>query len=738
MRQRLISFKRKVLQSITVTMKNLFCVGIGVFSLLCVGYILSGCSKSFQPKIDYPYLRVLSTKDIDLIKKTHATFTILYPMSFGRGEPWRSYTTRSEFNEYLEKTREFTDSAHKDGITVISYITKTFSSDFPELESLAVNKAYNTTLWNVYEDYFGPKPPESPTSWIERKADSSLGGYVWYAPSGGPGDYEKFLCANNPYFHRYMKGVIKILCDMGIDGFYLDHSESEGCYCYYCQEAFRQYLNREYPIGYVTERYGISSIENVKPPVEPDEALWSEWKKFTAKSQANLHNILLKYGHEYNPHFIVAGNLFGAGGFANAIFNGSDIEMMGEVDVILYSEIVPSTVSLTRGQLTIPGYREDSRVSNSPLYKHMVAAHHEKPILVYPLYPESPNPIPKESALYNIVRLVTAEAAANHVSMRRIQERHSSHVIHAVRDIYNLLEKNEEALSGAKMYSNVAILTSLNQFYYGNYSYIYSASRVLNDEGISHVMITEKELTSQKLSPYEVLILPFTPLMSNEQEKIIEDFINRGGGVVVIGPSGIKNQFGEIKIESTLASLIGIDYSNPPREVIKKEIGSGRIIYLWLDLERERMDREIFNDYDIAIMHHKIFGWGQFPDALKVTFQQLINATRWAANDSLTEIVESPGTVELTSMKSPDGKRIFAHLVNYQIDIDGNLTPLKDINVSIQLPKGKSVKLVLISTTSSPEAKELDFIEKSGNGRNYVKFSVPELEIYNMAHILLK
>lgn len=738
MKKEFITFRRKFMKYIIVPNKNLLFLCLVVFLILCINYTLSGCSKNFHPKIDYPHLRVLSTKDLDLIKETHATFTILYPMSFGRGEPWRSYTTRSEFDEYLEKMREFTNNAHKNGITVISYITKTFSSDFAELDSLAINKAYNTPLWNEYDDYFGPKPPESPTSWIERKVDGSLGGYVWYAPSGGPGDYEKFLCANNPYFHHYMKGVIKILCDMGIDGFYLDHSESEGCYCKYCHEEFIQYLKSEYPKGYVTERYDIPSIENVKPPVEPDEALWSEWKKFTAKSQANLHNILLEYGHKYNPNFIVAGNLFGAGGFANAIFNGSDIEMMGEVDVILYSEIVPSTTNLTLGQLTIPGFRDGYRISNSPLYKHMVATHNERPILVYPLYPESPNPIPKESALYNIVRLVTAEAAANHVSMRRIQESHSPHVINAVRDIYNLLEKNEKDLSGAKMYTNVAILTSLNQFYYGNYSYMYTASRILNDEGISHVMITEKELTTQKLSPYDVLILPYIPLLSSEQEKIIGEFIQSGGGVVVIGPSGKKNQFGEIKIESTLASLLGIDYSNPPREMIKKEIASGRIIYLWLDLERERMDVQIFNDYDIAIMHHKIFGWGQYPDALKVTFQKLIDATRWAANDYLTEIVESPGSIELTSMKSPDGKRIFAHLVNYQIDIDGNLTPLKNITISIQLPKGHSVKQVLISSTSSPEAKELDFIEKSGNGRNFVRFSAPELEIYDIAHIILE
>ena len=42
-------------------------------------------------------MRVLSTMNVDLIKDTKATFSIIYPLSFGGGEPWKSFDSRKKF-----------------------------------------------------------------------------------------------------------------------------------------------------------------------------------------------------------------------------------------------------------------------------------------------------------------------------------------------------------------------------------------------------------------------------------------------------------------------------------------------------------------------------------------------------------------------------------------------------------------------------------------------------------------
>ena len=62
-------------------------------------------------------------------------------------------------------------------------------------------------------------------------------------------------------------------------------------------------------------------------------------------------------------------------------------------------------------------------------------AHHQQPVLVYPYYPESPNPIEIESALYNQQRLIVAETFANHTSLRRVQKNHVKPVIDEIKAV---------------------------------------------------------------------------------------------------------------------------------------------------------------------------------------------------------------------------------------------------------------------------------------------------------------
>jgi hypothetical protein len=722
-------------------MKTLYCL------ILCL-FLLSGCAaqtdKSHSASsIDYPFLRVFCTEDITQIDTNQAKFSIVQPLSFGSGQPWASYPQRKGFSEVIQKAKSFTDKGHQKGFTYISYISKTISGG-PSPDELPLVKVYAEDLWAAYEDYFGPKPPKSPKDWIEKRADGSLGGYTWVSPSGKAG-FHSFACANNPHFHRYMKGVVKALIDMGIDGFYLDHTEGKGCYCEYCESGFGEYLTNQYPQNFVTKKYNLSAVADLKLPKSDRDPLWIEWRKFISASQVELHQILKNEATRLgDTDFIVSGNLFGAGGFGFAALNGSDIEMAGDIDVILYSEIVPSTTNKEEAYLTIPGFRENTRVSNSPLYKHMTFAHHQRPVLVYPYYPESPNPVQKESALYNTQRLIVAECFANHTSMRRVQHNHKKSVRDASKNVYELLHSVENSMKGAKLYSNVAIITSLNQFYHGYYSYMYSASRMLNDAGISHTMLTERDLDPANLENLNVLILPYLPLLSKTSENEIQTFINHGGTAILIGPCGLKDQYGMVKDKSILMTML--DDGEVPQTTVQKQIGQGTVIYLPVSTDQLNQFSELLQTYNndesegytISIFQHRVFGRGQFHDHLKDIWAQIPAIISNVVGDNLSGTLSTPKSAELTTMTSPDGSKRFAHIINYHMTEDGLITPLSNSEVSLRIPKTSSVTQVSFASLASPTPGVLKHEVIDRGDYHILKFTINHLELYGIAIIDLK
>jgi len=711
--------------------------------VLAAGFINCREEVKSNSSIGYPHLRVMCTDDVQQLVDTHAKFSIVQPLSFGSGQPWVSYPQREGFNEAIHNARKFTDEGHNKGFTYISYISKTISGG-PTPEELPLVKIYEENRWAEYEDYFGPTPPKSPLDWIEKRADGSLGGYTWVSPSGKAG-FHSFACANNPYFHRYMKGVVKALIEMGIDGFYMDHTEGKGCYCEYCDSGFRDFLKQEYPDKFVTWKYKIANNSDLEIPKSDKDALWIEWRKYISFSQVKIHQILKDEASRLGDQdFIVSGNLFGAGGFGFAALNGSDIEMAGDVDVILYSEIVSSTTNKKEAYYTIPGFRDDQRISNSPLYKHMAIAHHQEPVLVYPYYPESPNPVELESALYNQQRLIVAETFANHTSMRRVQKNHVKPVIDGSSNVYAFLAKLENMMNGAELYSNVAVLTSLNQFYHGEYSYIYSASRMLNDAGISHVMITEKELTPSYLEKVDILILPYIPLMSDVSEKEIQVYLQNGGTLILIGPCGIKDQYGVAKEKSLLMSMI--EEENLQNETVKNKVGKGSLIFLPVESEQLNQFSSLLQTYNndesegyaISIFQHDVFGKGMFHDHLVDTWAQMPDLIKWAVKDNLTGIISTPQKAELTTMVSPDDNNIFAHVLNYQVTEQGEITLLEESKISLRIPANRSVKKITFGSLNSPDPVPLEYNIVDKDKFNLVEIIIKNLELYGIACVELE
>ncbi len=132
-------------------------------------------------------------------------------------------------------------------------------------------------------------------------------------------------------------------------------------------------------------------------------------------------------------------------------------------------------------------------------------------------------------------------------------------------------------------------------------------------------------------------------------------------------------------------------------------------------------------------MHYSLFcqmmyGQGKFPDRIKEAFAALPEAVAWAAAGEFSGKLFAPGMVEMTTMVQQEKNLQLVHLVNYQVTLDGVVTPAANARVRLQIPENKKVSRV---TAGSPINKTTAVrFEQKGQD---LEFVFPTFEIYSLA-----
>ena len=103
-------------------------------------------------------------------------------------------------------------------------------------------------------------------------------------------------------------------------------------------------------------------------------------------------------------------------------------------------------------------------------------------------------------------------------------------------------------------------------------------------------------------------------------------------------------------------------------------------------------------------------------------------AVRWAAENNLILNVHAPLTVTAELVRQSATDRMMLHLVNYE---NSQLVP--NIEVSLEIPRGKKVKAVRALSPDSEDSGDLTFREADGR----VHFTVLWLRTYTMVVISL-
>jgi hypothetical protein len=113
------------------------------------------------------------------------------------------------------------------------------------------------------------------------------------------------------------------------------------------------------------------------------------------------------------------------------------------------------------------------------------------------------------------------------------------------------------------------------------------------------------------------------------------------------------------------------------------------------------------------------FRIGMLPD----NRADLLEAVRWAADGPLQVEIKAPETVTMSLYSQPTTGRRLLHLVNYD-----EANPVRDIEVTLQVPEGKSAVTVSLLSTELEGANPL---AAQINGRT-LRFTVPQLNLYSL------
>ena len=103
----------------------------------------------------------------------------------------------------------------------------------------------------------------------------------------------------------------------------------------------------------------------------------------------------------------------------------------------------------------------------------------------------------------------------------------------------------------------------------------------------------------------------------------------------------------------------------------------------------------------------------------------------------VTRLTQPAPYVEINSMLETTGKRMLVHVVNYDVTVDGTITPARNLKLQVALPPGKTARKLNWSGTLS-EMSPLSRNSSSHRDRQSLIVNLDEVRVYGLLSIELE
>ncbi len=606
-----------------------------------------------------------------------------------------------------------------DGVEVFhTHLYKGFgmAAEMPEMRDAVKSAAIAHQLgmkvdsyiqWNtlMYETFFAEEPRAK--DWVQRDA---LGRPIMLT-YGFQQSWRYRPCFKNQDYLDYLKkivrfGVEQVKTDfIHFDNFDLN-AEPDSCHCPWCVKGFRDHLKTKYTPEQRIDRFGFANVEYVNPPEwnasnAPAkmqiifDPVFQEWIDFRCQLMTDALRQMAVFAKSVNPEVVIEVNPHGITGGNRAWEAGLD-----------HTRFLPLTQVFWTEEPNIPALQKDGRlVSKIRSYKLARAFHNV--LFTYTSMDE----------------LAIAECLAFN---QTIGFAGVYPLTAAMRKYIDFYRNNRDLFQHSTDVADVAVLRSYASIAYNQPHCQLSAilaEQALIEGATPFHLIFDKHL--EDLSAYRVVVLPDSECLSDAQLAAIRRFVERGGGLAVIGSTGLYDQWRRLRVKPGLAGLV--DHQAPARayeesvgrhpvegQEERKEVGRGRVFYLpALNFDGPLPEFGPYFRVDNRF-------WKKPANA-----KAFLDGVGWAMNGDPAVRVEGPDHVVVNTVEQAANRRTAVHLVNYA----AHEMPLERIEVSCRGPNGAVARRVRLYSPDRNGAAEVSVENRSGS----VAFRVPQLKTYMIA-----
>ena len=596
----------------------------------------------------------------------------------------------------MEDARRAAAIAHRHGMKVDSYVQ------------------WNTMM---YETFFAEEPRAK--DWIQR----DVGGLPILLVYGYQQSYRYRPCFTHQEYLDYLKQIVRYAVEevksdfIHFDNFDLN-AEPDSCHCPACVEGFRAFLRAKYTPEKRRHRFGFENVDSVNPPQwnrqNPPEKMAiifdpaiQEWIDFRCQVMADALRQMAEYVRSLNSEIAVEINPHGITGGNRAWENAVDHSRLLTSTDVFWTEEENPCVYLPDGRLI------------SKIRSYKLARAFNNILLAY--IEDSPVAMAESLAFNQTLGFAgTAPlraAIVEHVAFYR---------------------ENRELYQGTKDVAVVGVLRSHPSITYHHARAQLSA--ILVEQAVIQSRIPFNLVFDQtpplaplltrggesevgEPSKLQVLVLPDSECLSDEQLTRIRSFVEQGGGLVAIGQAGLYDEWRRLRPEPGLKGLVdgqarAHDYEEEVQETTaaghsqRKTFGKGRVVYLpAVEFDGPLPKAEPY--FNISNRFWK----------RPRNWEELIAAIRWAANADLPFEVSGPEFLVANLVEQDTRQRRLLHLVNY----DSARTPaISALQCTVRVPGGDVVKEVKMYEVGADAPRPIDFTP----GPSSAKFTIREMKTY--------
>jgi hypothetical protein len=615
------------------------------------------------------------------------------------------------------QSEELIRTLHGQGIEVFhTHLHKGFgmAAEKPEMEdarrAAAIAHRYGMKVdtyiqWNtmMYETFFAEEPRAK--DWIQR----DVSGLPILLTYGYQQSYRYRPCFTHQEYLDYLKKIVRYAVEevktdfIHFDNFDLN-AEPDSCHCPACVEGFRAFLRAKYSPEKRRVRFGFENVDYVNPPqwnrqnppekmaVIFDPAL-QEWIDFRCQVMADALRQMAEFARSLNPQVAIEINPHGITG-GNRAWEGAidHARLLTSTDVFWTEEGNPCV------------YLADGRLLSKIRSFKLARAFHNI-LLTY----IADNPV----AMAECLAFNQTVGFAGNAPLPPAMLEHVA-----------FYRKNRDLYLGTVDVAPVGVLRSYASLTYHHARAQLSAilvEQALIQSRIPFQLVFDEPLPD--LSKLQVLVLPDSECLSDEQLARIRSFVEQGGGMVAIGQAGLYDEWRRLRPEPGLKGLVdgqtgARDYEEQVEETVaagasqRKNYGKGRVVYLpAVQFDGSLPEAEPY--FNISNRFWK----------RPRNWEEISTAIRWAANADLPLEVDGPDFLVANLVEQGARQRRLIHLVNY----DARNTPaISSLRCTARVPSGKVVRDVKIFEVDADSPRPLDF----SPGPSSATITIPEMKTY--------